>query len=148
MDTPFVTPDTIVMQMTFYDNGTFAPGGPVQYNTLDIGNFNPFLVVNQQRGVEVHLPNHAPTDLADKKLLGTGDDNSIPAEGRFYKTKKNLPWGIFIAQVFVWPIEKQDITQAYNYFGEWVESHGTLFPDWYKDKPGYRNNSLLYTKHQ
>jgi len=148
MDAPFVTPDTIVMQMTFYDNGTFAPGGPVQYNTLNIGNFNPFLVVNQQRGVEVHLPNHAPTDLADKKLLGTGDDNSIPAEGRFYKTKKNLPWAINIPQVFVWPIEKQDITQTYNYFDEWAESDGTLFPDWYKDKPGYRNNNLLYTKHQ
>ncbi len=148
MDAPFVTPDTIVMQMTFYDNGTFAPGGPVQYNTLDIGNFNPFIVVNQQRGVEVHLPNHAPTDLVDKKLLGTGDDNSIPAEGRFYKTKKNLPWAINIPQVFVWPIEKQDITQAYNNFAEWAESDGDIFPDWYEDKAGYRNNNLLYTKQQ
>ena len=148
MDAPFVTPDTIVMHITFYDNGTFAPGGAVQYNTLDIGNFNPFIVVNQQRGVEVHLPNHAPTDLVDKDLLGTGDDNSIPAEGRFYKTKKNLPWAINIPQVFIWPIEKQDITQAYNYFGEWAESDGTLFPDWYEDKAGYRNNSLLYTKQQ
>ncbi len=148
MDAPFVTPDTIVMQLVFYENGAFAPGGAVKYSTLDIGNFNPFLVVNQQRGIEVHLPNHAPTDLADEALLGTGDDNSIPATGRFYKTKKNLPWAINIPQVFVWPIEKQDITQAYNYFGEWAESDGTLFPDWYKDKPGYRNTDLLYTKNQ
>jgi len=148
MDAPFVTPDTIVMHMVFYKNGAFAPGGPVKYNTLDIGNFNPFLVVNQQRGIEVHLPNHAPTDLADTKLLGTGDDNSIPATGRFYKTKKNLPWAINVPAIFVWPIEKQDITQSYNYFGEWAESDGTLFPDWYKDKPGYRNTNLLYTKHK
>ena len=148
MDAPFVEPDTIVMQMVFYQNGSFAPGGPVTYSTLDIGNFNPFLVVNQQRDVEVHLPNHTPTDLANKQLLGTGDDNSIPANGRFYKTKKNLPWAINIPKVFVWPIEKQDITQAYYHFGEWAESDGDLFPDWYEDSPGYRNTDLLYTKHQ
>ncbi len=147
MDVPYVKPDTIVMQMVFYKNGAFAPGGPVKYSTLDIGNFNPFLVVNQQRGVEIHLPNHAPTDLANKALLGTGDDNSNPATGRYYKTKKNLPWAINIPQAFVWPIEKQDITGAYNYFGEWAESNGVIFPDWYKDKPGYRNSDLLYTKH-
>jgi len=148
MNIPFVTPDTIVMHMVFYKNGSFAPGGPVKYSTLDIGNFNPFLVVNQQRGVEIHLPDHAPTDLADKSLLGTGDDSSNPATGRYYKTKKNLPWAINIPQAFVWPIEKQDITGAYNYFGTWAESSGQLFPDWYQNKPGYRNTNLLYTKNQ
>ncbi len=148
MDAPFVTPDTIVMQMIFYENGSFAPGGPVKYSTLDIGNFNPFLVVNQQRGVEVHLPDHAPTDLADTKLLGTGDDNSIPANGRFYKTEKNLPWAINVPDLFTWPIEKEDITHAYSHFADWAESSGELFPDWYEDKPGYRNQEALYTKHQ
>ena len=148
MDAPFVTPDTIVMQMVFYQNGSFAPGGPVSYNTLDIGNFNPFLVVNQLRGVEVHLPDRAPTDLADTKLLGTGDDNSIPANGRFYKTKKNLPWAINIPEDFVWPVEKQDITGGYNHFADWAESSGDLYPDWYEDKPGYRNTEVLYIKHQ
>ncbi len=148
MDAPFVTPDTIVMQMVFYENGAFAPGGAVKFSTLDIGNFNPFLVVNQQRGVEVHLPDHAPTDLVDSQLLGTGDDNSIPASGRFYKTAKNLPWAINIPDVFTWPIEKEDITHAYYHFADWAESSGQLFPDWYQDKPGYRNQSVLYTKNQ
>jgi LruC domain-containing protein len=148
MEAPFVTPDTIVMQMVFYENGAFAPGGPVKFNTLDIGNFNPFLVVNQQRGIEVHLPDKPPTDLADTKLLGTGDDNSIPANDRFYKTDKNLPWAINIPVVFTWPIEKEDITHAYNHFADWAESSGELYPDWYEDKPGYRNNDVLYTKHR
>jgi len=142
---PYVQPDTIAMQIVFYDNGAFAPGGAVQYSDLDIGNFNPFIFVNQERGVEVHLPNDPPTDLADKTQLGVGDDASNPATGIYYKTDKNLPWAINIPVVFAYPIEKQDITQAYLHFADWAQSDGTLYPDWYMDKSGYRNASLIYT---
>ncbi len=29
-------------------------------------------------------------------------------------------------------------------FGTWAESGGTMYRDWYKDKPGYRNDNLIY----
>ena len=141
----YVDPDTLVMQMTFYDNGAFAPGGPVTYNDLDIGNFNPFIFVNQERGVEVHLPGYPPTDLVDTSLFSTLDDATNVATGVYYKTDKNLPWAINTPVVFEYPIEKQDITQAYLHFAEWAQSNGTIFPDWYENKSGYRNDALIYT---
>ncbi len=170
MDAPYIQPDTITMQIDFYKDGKFAPGGPVKFSTLDIGDFNPFLIVNQQRSIEIHLPDYAPTDLADTKLLGTGDDNSIPGKGRYYKTEKNLPWAInipmfdpgptektanfktsishYISEPFLWPIEKQEIVHAYYHFADWAESSGEIYPNWYTSKPGYRNDKLIYMKHQ
>lgn len=147
MSAPYVTPDTLVIHMSFYDNGSFATGGPVTYNQLDIGNFNPFIIVNKDRSVEVHLPDHVPTDLANKSLLGTGDDASNPATGTYYKTSKNLPWAINLPVVFQYPIEKQDITGAYLFFGDWAESSGVLYPNWYLPNPGFTNSSLIYVPH-
>lgn len=141
---PFITPDTIVMQIAFMENGVPAPGGPVTFSELDIGNFNPFIVVNQDRGKEVHLPDYPPTDLIDEGYFGTINDDSNPAEGRYYKTVNNLPWAIHIPESFEHPIEKQDIIGAYLKFAEWAESDGVLYPDWYQDEPGYRNENLIY----
>lgn len=142
----YVDSVTIEMQIVFYENGSFGSGGPITYDQLDIGNFNPFLVVNGIREIEVHLPDHAPTDLADQSYFGTMDDNSIPADGRYYKTSNNLPWCINIPVLFEYPIEKQDITGAYLHFGEWAESDGQIYTDWYEDISGYRNSSLIYQK--
>ena len=141
---PFVTPDTIVMQIAFMENGVPAAGGPVTYSELDIGNFNPFIVVNQDRGKEVHLPDYPPTDLVDEGYFGTINDDSNPAQGRYYKTVNNLPWAIHIPESFDHPIEKQDIIGAYLKFAEWAESDGVLYTDWYQDEPGYRNENLIY----
>jgi len=145
-DKAYVTPDTLTMQIVFYENGSFAPGGPVTYTELDIGNFNPFIVVDKDRSVEVHLPDYSPTDLADQSYFGTYEDNSIPADGRYYKTSNNLPWCIKIPEVFEYPVEKQDVTGAYNHFAEWAESDGALYPDWYQNTSGYRNSSAIYQK--
>jgi len=147
MDEPYITPDTIVLNIIFYKNGSFAPGGAVTYDKLNIGNFNPFIIVNKNRGVEVHLRDDPPTDLADKTLFGTGDDASNPANGTYYVTSKNLPWAINIPIPFQYPIEKQDILGAYLHFADWAESDGILFPAWYADKPGYRDASLIYKPH-
>ncbi len=141
---PYVTPDTIVIEMSFIDNGTVPAGGPVTFNQLDIGNFNPFLVVNQERGVEVHLPGYPPTALANQTLIGTGQDDGNSGTVHYYRTVNNLPWAINIPEVFKYPIEKQDITGVYNHFAEWAESNGQLYPDWYQDNPGYRNSNLIY----
>ena len=145
---PFVTPDTLVVEMSFMDNGVPAPGGPVTFNQLDIGNFNPFIIVNQERGVEVHLPGYPPTSLANSNLIGSGQDSGNPGLGRYYKTVDNLPWAINIPEVFNYPVEKQDITGAYYHFADWAQSDGLLYPDWFLDKPGYRNHLLIYQNSQ
>jgi len=141
---PYVTPDTIVMEIAFINNGTPAPGGTVSYAELDIGNFNPFIVVDQIREMEVHLPDYPSTDLASSSYFGTQHDDSDPGTGRYYKTDKNLPWAIHIPESFIYPIEKQDITGAHLKFAQWAESGGVDYPDWYQDKSGYRNTGKLY----
>lgn len=135
-DKAFVTPDTLSLKIVFTQ--------PI--NMADVGHppYNPFIFVNQQRGVEVHLPDMAPTDLVDNTLFGTDADDSKPAEGRYYKTLKNLPWAINIIESFEYPVEKVDVTAAYLKFAEWAESDGQLSYDWWKDKSGYRNSENIY----
>lgn len=135
-DVPFIVPDTLFVRIMFNQ--------PVPLSQLGIAPFNPFIIVNKQRGVEVHLPDKAPTALADPKLLGSGHDNSIPSQGRYYKTSNNLPWAINIVERFEYPIEKTEVIDAHLKFGEWAESGGASFNDWYKNRPGYRNDAKIY----
>lgn len=134
---PYVAPVTFTVKMVFKPN-TYS------YNDLAIGSFNPFLIVNKVRGHEVHLPNDEPTDLADLSLFGQWEDNSDPANGKYYITVLNHPWAINIYEKFDYPIEKQDILGVHLKFAEWATSSGVLFPDWYKNISGYRNDSLIY----
>ncbi len=142
---PYVTPKTLTIEMSFMNGNVPAPGGAVTFNELNIGNFNPFIIVNQMRGTEVHLPDYLPSDLADPSQLGTFEDASNPTTGKYYVTATNLPWAINIPAFFDYPIEKTDITQAYNHFAEWAESGGQQYQDWYENLPGYRNASFIYT---
>ena len=135
---PYVQPKTIVINIAF-------PSGKYAFNALDIANFNPFLIVNKDRSVEVHLPNYLPTDLANTALFGNNDDNSNPSENTYYKTANNLPWAINIYETFDYPIEKQEIVWAHLKFAEWATSSGVLFPNWYQNINGYRNNALIYS---
>ncbi|MDP2724290.1 MAG: LruC domain-containing protein [Bacteroidales bacterium] len=134
---PYVTPVTIEINIDFTPN-TYT------YNDLNIGQFNPFIFVNKVRSVEVHLPDYPPTALADQSLFGTMEDDSNPADGRYYKTANNLPWAINLYESFDYPIEKQQIVWAYLKFAAWAASGGTTFQDWYQDLTGYRDNSLIY----
>ncbi|MDP4290093.1 MAG: LruC domain-containing protein [Bacteroidota bacterium] len=133
----YVTPKTLVVNIAIKPN-------TYKLNDLDISNFNPFLIVNKVRGVEVHLPNYAPTSLADPSLFGTSDDNSDPSQNRYYKTATNLPWAINIIEKFDYSKEKVDISRAYLHFAEWAVSGGTSYQDWFKDLPGNRNAGLIY----
>lgn len=134
---PYVTPDTIHITMEF-SSQTYTIA------QVAIDQFNPFIIVNLNRDVEVHLPDYPPTSLADLSLLGTEMDDSDPLTGRYYKSGTNLPWGLNFYQSFDYPIEEVQIVDAYNHFVEWAESSGALYPDWYEDNPGYRNNSNIY----
>lgn len=120
---------------------------PLDRSELSVSEFNPFLIANLKRGVEVHLPGYKPTDKADKSLFGTNDDDSKPGENRYYLSADNLPWAISYKYSTRYAIERTDIREAYNHFAEWAASGGTLYPDWYAHwKPGYANRSLLYLK--
>ena len=134
---PYVTPDTLVITIDFKPN-TYS------FSDLDIANFNPFLIVNKERTHEVHLPYYKPTAKANTALFGQWEDDSNPATNRYYVNDKNLPWAINIYESFDYPIEKQEIIWAHLKFAEWAMSGGVLFPDWYKNLTGYRNESLIY----
>ena len=136
-DAPYVAPKTFVLTINFKPN-------EVAVNDLNIGNFNPFIIVNRVRSHEVHLPYYPPTDLVDMSLFGQWEDNSNPGTGRWYVTDKNHPWAINIYESFAYPIEKQDILTVHLKFAEWAMSGGVQFPDWFKNLPGYRNSSLIY----
>lgn len=118
----------------------------VPVSKQDLGNapYNPFIILNQERSREVHLPGMPPTALANTALFGLHDDDTRPGINRFYQSKNNLNWAIHIPESIPHPRENIDMTQAYLRFREWAESNGELYPDWYLDKPGYRNRSLLY----
>lgn len=127
-------------------NVTVSFTQPIEQAALGSAPYNPFLIKNQDRDYEIHLSNHEPTALADLNILGTADDNSIPSQGRYYKTINNLPWVINIPIEFVWPMEKQEIINGYLKFKEWAESGGDSYEDWYLDNAGYRNNDALDTQ--
>jgi len=136
-DVGFVVPDTLNIHVKLIQAVSLTQSG--------IPPYNPFIFVNGNRSVEVHLADKSPTDLFDTNLFGTGADNSIPAEGRYFKTSNNLPWAINIIESFDYPVEKADITTAYLKFKEWAESEGNLYPDWWHDQAGYRNDENIYT---
>jgi len=135
---PFVVPDTLLMTIMFAQ--------PVSPDVLKSQIFNPFIFTNRTRGNEVHLPDFPPTSLATKSLFNTFDDKSTPATGKYYKSANNLPWALNIYEGYQYPNEKVSILDAFKHFAEWAGSAGVLFPDWYKDLPGYRNASSIYTQ--
>jgi LruC domain-containing protein len=109
--------------------------------------FNPFLVSNKNRGVEVHLPGYLPTSKADVTLFGTKDDITKPAEGIYYKTKEGMPFALHLpVGQFTYPIEMASITDAHLKFTPWATSNGTVFTDWYLNLPDYRDATKIYTK--
>ena len=124
----------------------------VEFNTpialSDFGTppYNPFMVIGGERGKEVHLPASAPTDLVDKSLFGTGDDNTDLVAKKYYMSDKYLPWAINLPVQFAYPAEKQDITKSFIMFNNWANSRGYSYMDWYMDKNGYRDATKLYVK--
>lgn len=120
---------------------------PVAASTLSVTSLNPFLISNLRRGYEVHLPNMAPTDKADKSLFGTADDNSSVSAGRYYLSTQNWPWAINFGESFSYPIETVTITNAYLHFSDWASSGGLSYTDWYSNTAaGYRNDANIYSK--
>ena len=135
---PYSTPQTLNLTIKFIT--------PIDQVAFGSAPYNPFLIIDGNRGMEVHLPNLPPTDLADKSIFGTADDNTNIALGKYYTSNKYLPWAINIPVQFDYPAEKQDITKAFLMFNTWVTSKGTTYTDWYLNKPGYRDVSKIFAK--
>ncbi len=108
--------------------------------------YNPFIF--NMAGLsrrEVHLPGKVPTDLADKTLFGTADDNTNVAAGTTYVTKTGLPFALDLpVPLFAYPVEGADISTVYLNFGNWAQSAGSSFNDWYSNTaPGNRDPALV-----
>jgi LruC domain-containing protein len=99
-----------------------------------------------ERGVEIHMPDRVPTSLADASYFGSGDDDSKPGNGRYYKTKNNLPWAINIPVRFDYTWELVPVINGHLLFGTWAESSGASYPGWYLNQAGYRDATQIYSK--
>lgn len=121
---------------------------PARISDLGTPPYNPFLIsgINSGRGREIHLAGMAPTDLVDATLFGQGEDRTNVAAGEFYVAAQNFPWALRFPVSFDYPIESTEISKALLKFNDWVKSKGEIYPDWYLDKPDYRNTSLIYKK--
>ncbi|MBC8054244.1 MAG: LruC domain-containing protein [Sphingobacteriaceae bacterium] len=106
---------------------------PVPVSTITGAPYNPFVISNKSRGVEVHLAGHLPTDKANLNLLGTSHDDSNPANSKYYLSAQNWPWALSFTETFNYPKEGAAINEAYLHFGEWATSGGGLFTDWYSN---------------
>jgi LruC domain-containing protein len=135
---PYVQPRTlqILIKLT----------SPVSPSVVGEPPFNPFIFINRTRGREVHLIDHEPTDLADKSLFKTKDDNSILSAGRYYMTVNHLPFAIDVVDPFDYVKEKTIITLGHLKFKSWALSNGNTYRDWYKPMPGYRNDAYIYRR--
>jgi len=136
-DDPFVEPDTISLVITLNLS-------KVVTDPLSLPPYNPFIIVDQDRGVEVHIAGYPPTDLVDYSLFGTGNDQSNAELGRFYFSAQDFPWGVNLPQKFAYPVEKTSIITAHLKFENWANSIGASYVDWFQDKTGYRNTQKIY----
>ena len=134
---PFAPHQTISLTMN-YTPSTFSMAD------LKIAEFNLFIIVDQDRSREVHLPNRPPTDLADAQLLESGEDDSDFGIQRFYLTEDNLPWALNVVESIPYPTEKTEIIRAYPQFDNWAQSGGAAFQNWYVDEGNNRVQQYLY----
>jgi LruC domain-containing protein len=104
-----------------------------QASSLFTSPYNPFIFRSARRGQEVHLPGRPVTALADRTLLGTGDDRS-PASGNgstTYMDAQRRPWALDIPVAWRWPLETTDILRPYPRMSQWATSSGVNARDWY-----------------
>ncbi len=110
---------------------TLTLNAPKDLGPLNTLFFNPFIIKDGDRNIEIHLVDHPPTDLADVNVFSTDDDKSNISTGSYYRSKGNLPWALNISAQWSHPLERVDITKAYQELETWVESNGTQATSWY-----------------
>ena len=86
---------------------------PLSNSLISKAPHNPFIVVDFDRGREVHLPGQLPSAKIDKSLLNTADDHFQDNKGHSYKTQKGHPWALNVTDAIGYPKENIDISQTY-----------------------------------
>lgn len=133
---PAVSPMQLTKKITFKN--------PVTVASLGTAPYNPFIVVNKDRGIEVHKTGKPATSLARVGLFHTADDLSDQTS-LWYVGSQNYPWVIDTPITFEYPAEGKSLGSVYLKFNNWVSSYGSQYPDWYSNTTtGYRNNANLY----
>jgi LruC domain-containing protein len=135
--------DTTTIVVKFIDNGVVPTGGAVNYSSFETNVFNPYIILNQVRGKEVHLVDRLPSSKVDASFFGTGQDKSNPGTGSYYKTANNLPWAINVTSSIPYPQERTDISEAFLKFIPWASSNGTTNQTWYLNTEGNREATKL-----
>ncbi|MBI0399058.1 LruC domain-containing protein [Cyclobacterium marinum] len=128
--------DTVTVKIVFKESVRKADLGAAPYN--------PFMIINQDRGREVHLMNMEPTDLMDTEWFSTADDISSIGEGTYFTSNKGFNWALHIPQSISYAQEKVDFTKAYTKFSEWAKSGGLSYEDWYLNIDGQVNSDAIY----
>lgn len=103
--------------------------------------WDPFIVVNGDRSMEIHLPGKSPTDLGNATPTVAGASN-VDTDGD-YRSTNGLPWAMNITGSYAPPIEKTPVNEAYLFFSSWATSGGSTKPDWYLDLAGHRDPSKI-----
>lgn len=117
---------------------------PVRVSALGSPPYNAFIIINKDRGREVHLAGNPPTSKANSAYFGTSDDLTNGTT-IFYRNKSNYPWALNIPTNFLYPMESEPIIDAYLKYSNWVTSSGVSNADWYSNtSSGYRNSSKIY----
>ena len=132
---------------------------PISTSDLGVAPFNPFLIKNLAyhgeiigaavRHREIHLPNMKRTSLG---LITPSEANQNSNDDPFgiYISEDGYPWGLSIIEdklndtnYFKIPKDRSNISKAYTNFKNWAETGGSEYKNWYTNKLGYRNESLL-----
>lgn len=113
---------------------------PLKDSDLGLPPFDPFLIVNGDRGREVHLIGQSGTEKVNTGFFGTGDDAGD------YRTPNGLPWALLLPEPWVWPTERSPVHLGHLEFVDWAESGGLAFTDWYRGKGSNRNEALLFMR--
>jgi LruC domain-containing protein len=135
---PDVGTDTTTVLITFLNNGLPPAGGVTDASVLSSVNFNPYIIVGQERGKEIHLVNMPPSQLMNTSYFGSLDDGSVPSSNIYFKSKQGLPWALNINQSIPYAMEKIDFISAFPNFANWALSNGSTHTDWYLNNIGNR----------
>lgn len=143
-DNGYVKPVEMEVTVTFVNPEGKYENGEVYQKEFTNAQFNPYLIVNQDRGTEIHLADYEPSNLINTKLFGQGEDNSVPEKGRYFKTVNQLPWALNVTEEIPYASEKSDFLNAYPVFAEWAKTNGEYFSDWYANDEKHRNQKFIY----
>lgn len=133
------------IQMAFELDIHFVQG--IAANAMPRAPFDPFIFATPGktrtgfdappgRGLEIHMVDFPPTDLASDLYFGTEQDDSAPGSGRYYRTSNSLPWALEFSHQWSYPAEQEDLLQAYPDFEKYLEYDGGQYTDWHQKSNG------------